>query len=118
MKFTGADPIYIQIANYIKKLIEKGVFAKGTPIVSVRDFGLAHGVNPNTVARAYDLLIKDGIIVSIPKKGYYVKENDDGSETKDMAELEKRINSLFEDGYTKEEILNVIENRGKANDRD
>lgn len=118
MKFSGADPIYIQIANYIRRLIEKGVFAKGTPIVSVRDFGLANGVNPNTVARAYDLLIKDGVIVSIPKKGYYVKESDDNDDKKDMAELEKRINSLFEDGYTKEEILNVIDNRGKANDRD
>ncbi|MCR5308664.1 MAG: GntR family transcriptional regulator [Bacilli bacterium] len=111
MKFVGADPIYIQIANYIKKLIENNVFSDGSILPSVRDFGMANGVNPNTVARAYDLLIEEGVIVSIPKKGYFVKESEDAD--KDINELERRIDSLFRDGFTKEDILTALEKRGK-----
>lgn len=109
MKFSGADPIYIQIANYFKKLIETGVLSKDDPIPSVRDFGGANGVNPNTVARAYDLLIDEEIIVSIPKKGYFVKGGSENKEHKDIGALEKKLKFLLDDGYSKEDILDVLE---------
>jgi GntR family transcriptional regulator len=118
MKFVGSDPIYIQIANYIKKLIEKGAFSDGAPIPSVRDFGAANSVNPNTVARAYDLLVDENVIISIPKKGYFVKtdaiENSVNiSGEKRLNELKKKLDYILGSGYTKEEIIEVLE---KGND--
>mgnify|MGYP003294998546 CR=1 FL=1 len=107
MKFTGTNPIYIQIADYIKKLIDTGVFSKGDAIPSVRDFALSNGVNPNTVARAYDILAQQEVIISIPKKGYFVNDSID-HEHKDLEEI---INSLFEKGYTKKQILEILERK-------
>lgn len=113
MKFVGTDPIYIQIANYIKKLIQKGAFAKGDAIPSVRDFGAANGVNPNTVARAYEILVNDRVIVSLPKKGYFVPTDvDDDEQSIDTRStiLEKKIKTLMNEGYTKEEIVEILKN--------
>ena len=113
MKFVGTDPIYIQIANYIKKLIQKGAFAKGDAIPSVRDFGAANGVNPNTVARAYEILVNDRMIVSLPKKGYFVPTDvDDDEQSIDTKRiiLEKKIKTLMNEGYTKEEIVEILKN--------
>ena len=119
MKFVGSDPIYIQIANYIKKLIDKGAFSNGSPLPSVRDFGAANSVNPNTVARAYDLLVDENVIISIPKKGYFAKSDtsDNGvhvSGEKRLEELKKKLNYIISSGYTKEEIIEVL---GKGNDK-
>lgn len=109
MKFSGTDPIYIQIANYFKKIIHDGVFQKGDAIPSVRDFGSANGVNPNTVARAYEILVNEEIIVSLPKKGYFVNDgNKFDSVEKDYNPLEKRLKNLINEGYTKEEIISVL----------
>lgn len=112
MKFVGTDPIYIQIANYIKKLIQKGAFAKGDAIPSVRDFGAANGVNPNTVARAYEILVSEKIIVSLPKKGFFVPN--DGIEVEqinnNLSVLEKKVKALLNEGYSKEEIFEVLQN--------
>ena len=112
MKFGGSDPIFIQIADYIKHLIDSGVFKEGDILPSVRDFGMANGVNPNTVARAYDLLIERDVIKSIPKKGYFVKEDEKTLKENSLEILEKRIQSLLDEGYTKEDIMNVLNKKG------
>ena len=113
MKFVDTDPIYIQIANYIKRLIQKGAFTKGDAIPSVRDFGAANGVNPNTVARAYEILVNEGVIISLPKKGYFVPGGDNDSEQSvavNRVILEKKIKALLDDGFSKEEIIETLKN--------
>lgn len=109
MKFSGTDPIYIQIANYFKKLIHDGVFQKGDAIPSVRDFGSANGVNPNTVARSYEILVNEEIIVSLPKKGYFVNDECKFENTeKDYSPLERKLRTILDEGYSKEEIIDVL----------
>ena len=109
MKFTGTDPIYIQIADYFKKLIRDKVFQKGDAIPSVRDFGSANGVNPNTVARAYEILVNEKIIVSLPKKGYFVNDESQFESVKiDYNSLERELRGLLKEGYSKEEIVKVL----------
>ena len=113
MKFVDTDPIYIQIANYIKRLIQKGAFTKGDAIPSVRDFGAANGVNPNTVARAYEILVNEGVIISLPKKGYFVPGDDNDFEQPvavNRVILEKKIKALLDDGFSKEEIIETLKN--------
>lgn len=112
MKFTGTDPIYIQIADYIKQLIDAGIFKKGEAIPSVRDFGMANGVNPNTVARAYEILVNKKLIVSIPKKGYFVND-EKVIVQKDLDRLERVVMSLLDEGYTEKEIIDVLGRKGK-----
>ena len=111
MKFNGTNPIFIQIADYIKSLINNGTFKQGSSMWSVREFALANGVNPNTVARAYEILTQEGYLESIPKKGYFVLKGD-SAPNKDLKRLDSIIDSLLFEGYTKEEIMNVVNKKG------
>ena len=62
MEFDSNRPIYIQIADNITNRILSGELKPGSRIPSVREWGAGIGVNPNTVARSYELLQSRGII--------------------------------------------------------
>lgn len=72
MEFDNNRPIYIQIADDICEKILSGSFQEGGRIPSVREWGAIIGVNPNTVARSFDLLSERGIIFYQRGIGYYV----------------------------------------------
>lgn len=97
MKYTGKEPLFIQIANYYENLIRIGVYKSGDSLPSVREIALSDNVNPNTVAHAFSLLIERGIIVSIPKKGYFVVENALESKNENLKSILKK---LIDDGYS------------------
>ena len=67
-----ATNLYEQIYSFYKNLIYRGVIRKDEYLPSVREVALARKINPNTVVKAYSLLINDGLITSINKKGYLV----------------------------------------------
>lgn len=113
MIFTGTKPIYEALADNFRKLIHHGVFKEGDALPSVREVALQERINPNTVVRAYSLLTEEGIIVSIPKKGYFVASK----VNKDQKHLHAVLSCLFDDGYTREDIesmLNILQ--GDAHD--
>jgi len=72
MEFNSNQPIYIQIADSVKEKILSGLIAEGGRIPSVREWGEAIGVNPNTVARSYSILEQDGIIANRRGLGFFV----------------------------------------------
>lgn len=70
---TGSSqPIYRQITDQVCMAIASGQLAPGDPLPSIRAVAERLVVNPNTVARAYNDLIRDGRIVSQPGKGLTV----------------------------------------------
>ena len=70
---TGSTtPIYWQIVDQVCKAVETGGLAPGDPLPSVRALAERLVVNPNTVARAYGDLVRDGILDSQRGKGLYV----------------------------------------------
>lgn len=105
MTFNGVGPIYIQIHDYFERLIKTGVLKGGFAMPSVRDFAMANGVNPNTVVRAYDMLLKEGMISSIPKKGFYVATAND----KDTNKIKEVLGGLLKEGYTLEDIQKCLD---------
>lgn len=72
MDFDSNKPIFIQIADNISNRILAGELKPGSRIPSVREWGTTIGVNPNTVARSYDLLAQRGVIFNLRGKGFYV----------------------------------------------
>lgn len=72
MEFDSNKPIYIQIADNICDRILKGEFKAGERIPSVREWGAGIGVNPNTVARSYEILTDKGIIYNQRGIGFFV----------------------------------------------
>jgi GntR family transcriptional regulator len=70
---TGsATPIYKQITDQVRLAVATGRLAVGDQLPSVRGLAEALVVNPNTVARAYTDLAREGMIESRPGRGVFV----------------------------------------------
>jgi GntR family transcriptional regulator len=70
---TGSStPIYRQLIDQIRLVVLRGRLAPGDQLPSVRSLAVRLVINPNTVARAYGELARDGVIVSQRGKGYFV----------------------------------------------
>ena len=72
MEFDSNKPIYLQIADNLCERILSGGFKPGSRIPSVREWGAQIGVNPNTVARSYDVLTDRGVIYNQRGIGFFV----------------------------------------------
>lgn len=108
MIFDGSKPIYIQLADFYERVIRLGGIKAGEYLPSVREVAGSEGINPNTVARSFQLLSDRGLVSPIEKKGYLVKEapKDDR-----MFHLVSVLDSLSEEGYSKEEIVKSLNDR-------
>ena len=69
-------PIYEQLYRKVIELILKGVLTEQEKLPSVRSLATELGVNPNTVAKAYSLLERDGIIYSLSGRGSFIAKPD------------------------------------------
>ncbi len=65
-------PIYEQIVQQMKELIAKGVLQEDEKLPSVRELSAQLLVNPNTVAKSFQELERQGIIVTLRGKGTFV----------------------------------------------
>ncbi len=70
--------IYLQIESQIKHGIAAGALRLDDPLPSVRKLAAELRVNPNTVARAYSNLERDGLIRTVPGGGTYIAERGGG----------------------------------------
>lgn len=66
-------PIYVQIETQVKNAVAAGALKKGDALPSVRKLAVELGINPNTVARAYQELEREGVIGTVPGGGTYVE---------------------------------------------
>ena len=74
-----------QIRQQVELAIAKNELIAGEAIPSVRQLALALKVNPNTVAKAFGLLVQSGSLISQRGKGYFVADN-----TSRFSEIEKK----------------------------
>jgi GntR family transcriptional regulator len=70
-------PIYIQIVERVKHSIATGELAPGDQLPTVRQLAQDLRVNFNTIARAYTMLDKAGIISTQQGRGTYVRDRPD-----------------------------------------
>jgi GntR family transcriptional regulator len=68
---SSGVPIYVQIESQIKNAIAAGAIKPHQPLPSVRKLAAELGINPNTVARAYQELERDGVIATVPGGGTF-----------------------------------------------
>ena len=67
-------PIYRQIIQHIRRAVSQGHLELGEQLPAVRTLAETLVVNPNTVARAYQELIRDGVLESRSGVGVFVAE--------------------------------------------
>jgi GntR family transcriptional regulator len=72
---SSGVPIYVQIETQLKNAIAAGALKPDQALPSVRKLAAEVGINPNTAARAYQNLERDGVITTVPGGGTYVAEN-------------------------------------------
>ena len=107
LNLQGKEPIYEQIRSQILKFIELGVLSPGDKLPSVRQLAQDNGINPNTVAKAYQELEKEGYIRTLPKKGAYIAEIDTSHSR--FQQLVSILHPLKESGMSKTEMLEAVE---------
>jgi GntR family transcriptional regulator len=65
-------PIYQQISDQVRRAVAQGGLGLGEQLPSVRQLAELLTVNPNTVARAYNDLVREGLLESRPGVGAFV----------------------------------------------
>lgn len=80
----GSDSLYEYLYKCIKNDILQGTLKTGEKLPSKRTFAKNLGISVITVENAYEQLIAEGYIYSIPKRGFYV------TDFKQAVEIEKR----------------------------
>jgi GntR family transcriptional regulator len=75
-------PLYVQLTEQIKRAIALGMLAPGEQLPTVKALALELTVNPNTVARVYRELERDGVIDTSPGRGSFVRGDVAGSEAR------------------------------------
>ena len=74
---TGV-PIYLQLIEQVKRSVALGVLAAGERLPTVKQLATDLTINPNTVARAYRELERDGVIETNVGRGSFVSTNGAG----------------------------------------
>lgn len=88
---TGSSlPIYRQIVDQVRCAVAGGKLAVGDPVPSVRALAGELVVNPNTIAKAYAALVRDGVLESHQGRGYFV------APTRDIFTRKERLRRLGE----------------------
>jgi len=67
-------PIYLQIANQVKHMLASGRLAPGDEIPPIRVLAKQLLINPNTVARAYLELEREGVVQKRHGSGTYISD--------------------------------------------
>ena len=110
IELTSRIPIYEQIYQKIVMLILNGTLAENDQLPSVRSLAKSTGVNPNTVAKAYQELERNGVIYSVPGRGSFVSaQNYDEFRKKVLEDFDHTVNEAFDKGIAPDDLKERID---------
>lgn len=115
INFRSGIPIYLQVVERIKEMIADGRLRLGDQLPTVRALALEMRVNFNTVARAYRILDKAGIISTQQGRGTYILDmpTPEVSEAMRRTTFEALTNCYLVDatrlGFSTAEILAIFQ---------
>jgi GntR family transcriptional regulator len=107
-------PIYEQIGQQIKDEILSGRLKSGEPLPSIRMLASDLKISVITTKRAYEDLEKEGMVYSVPGKGFYVDSPDlHLLEEKRVYGVEEELETVLlkcqKIGLSKEEVKEMVE---------
>jgi GntR family transcriptional regulator len=116
---SSGVPIYLQIENQVKHYIASGALKSGEALPSVRQVAADLRVNPNTAARAYQNLERDGLLRTVPGGRTYVAENPGGLlKSEKIRRLRPYARQIAVEGtqlrLDPEEIVNLVQQELEA----
>ena len=94
---VNGKPIYEQITSRIKGMIMSGELKPGDSMPSMRKLAKELHVSVITTQRAYDDLVRDGFIVTVPAKGTFVSaQNQDFIREENLRKIEEHLTEASE----------------------
>jgi GntR family transcriptional regulator len=108
-------PIYQQLVDGVKKAVARGILAPGDKLPSVRELAGRIAINPNTIAKAYQEMEREGIIETLRGRGSFIAEVQ--ARSIDREEKKRRMREMLEkvlvEAYymqmEEEEVLAMVE---------
>jgi len=112
-------PIYAQIVARVRRALAVGEIGPGEQLPTVRQLAVDLRINPNTVARAYADLEREGLIATRQGRGTFVSENPPATTPGERtARLESVIRAALEEaaaiGFRPNEFVRAMEEYVKA----
>ena len=116
MEYNPALPIYLQVANAIKRDIVTGKLDLGAKLPSVRELAVAYTINPNTVSRVYRELEMEDVCFTRRGMGTFVTQDPENVKNmkREMAGtlIYEFLEGMKQLGFTQEEAIKVLEQSG------
>ena len=110
--FNQSIPVFIQVADEIRRDIFSGKYLPGGQIPSVRQIAYDTSVNPNTVQKSLALLEEEGILFTKGTVGKFVTEDEEridiARERMKREILESLINEAELLGITRKDIIKYV----------
>lgn len=115
---TSREPIYRQLANQVREGVARGRLTAGERLPSVRELSRRLVVNPNTIARAYTELERDGVLHTRQGMGVFVAEPSNDLKTAvRRKKLRELIDALLTEavylGFPQDEVLAAVADRAR-----
>lgn len=109
-------PIYRQLVEQVRRGVATGRLRPGERLPSVRQLSRELVVNPNTVARAYSELERDGVLHTRQGLGAFVAEPSVDTTKKSRRDrligcLDELLTDAVHLGFTREELLALVHER-------
>ena len=111
-------PIYVQIADEIRRGLVRGALGPGDALPSVRELSSALRVNPRTVLQAYAELEGEGVVHVRRGQGTYVSNDvrpDENERPRLAREVAKRaLAEARRSGLDLEDLLEAVRELGES----
>jgi GntR family transcriptional regulator len=112
-------PIYLQVVNQVKYLVACGRLDPGEELPPIRVLAEQLLVNPNTIARAYLELEREGVVIKRHGSGTYVSVAGSPLARKErMKIISERADAMLAEArhleVELEEIVDLLKQRWKA----
>jgi GntR family transcriptional regulator len=116
---TTRVPIYRQLMDQIRLAVARGRLKPGSRLPSVRVLSRELVVNPNTIARVYTELEREGVLNTRPGLGVFVAEPQaDLSASARRQRLAEIIDAFLTDavhlGFSADEVLSAVAKRTRV----
>jgi GntR family transcriptional regulator len=112
------EPIYRQLVSQVLEAIAQAELLPGDRLPSLRDLSRELVINPNTVARAYTELERNGILVSRPGLGVFVGSikpvmRKNVGKAKLIASVDQLLTEAVHLGFDWNEVRKLISERSR-----
>jgi DNA-binding transcriptional regulator YhcF (GntR family) len=103
--FDGPEPIYVQIATWIRAQVLSGELGEEEQVMSTTQFATTFRINPATAAKAFSGLVEEGILYKRRGLGMFVAP---GARQKLLTDHRKRyFEEVLDPALTQADILDI-----------